>query len=255
MPGKRPESQAKEFATFLRSFWGIWAGMSATLFPLSGALFAVIPVPADDAKLYAAFSTVLSLFAILVIFVTRDEIWTQHMEHPGHEYHASSLLGAVFAPTLITILIPRSVSQRAIRFFAMGVFFLVFYYFLFSYFDLGLRKGIDLVSLVAVLPYSLFFLSITLAFSIVALAEFMRATMGGFSEAPGSSEKSVLEYFLQLTETQWQIVGKHAGDKGNIFFILRAINGTGNGEYIRAEVTPEGKVVDWKELHRLIKRR
>jgi hypothetical protein len=233
MPTGNPlaESQAREFARFVKSFWGIWAGLSATLFPLSAALFAVVPVPENFDRLYAVFGTVLSLFGMILVFVSRNDLWMRDLKARDFEAPLDRFAA--------------SIKAKACFSFAIGLM-LFFIYLGYSalVWSYGPNRHNPALSVLLLFPYSLAFMSMAMAFSLLATAEYMRATVGGIAEAPGLIENSILKYFLRMERLQLSIVSKRSTSKGNLLFTLEDESGT----RFEAEMTPKGKVVAWKKM-------
>jgi len=69
-PGTTTLAELREFLAFLRSLWGILAGVTV-VFPISNLLTAVLPLLPGSESLSTVLATLFSLFAIFVVFVLR----------------------------------------------------------------------------------------------------------------------------------------------------------------------------------------
>jgi hypothetical protein len=69
-PGRTALAELREFLAFLRSLWGILAGVTV-VFPISNLLTAVLPLLPGSERLSTVLATLFSLFAIFVVFALR----------------------------------------------------------------------------------------------------------------------------------------------------------------------------------------
>src|SRR3990172_3902126 len=69
-PGRTALAELREFLAFLRSLWGILAGVTV-VFPISNLLTAVLPLLTGSERLSTVLATLFSLFAIFVVFALR----------------------------------------------------------------------------------------------------------------------------------------------------------------------------------------
>jgi hypothetical protein len=156
-----PISEAREFARFLKSFWGLWAGLSATIFPLSNVLYATVPVPDSLKPLYVTFSTVCSLFAIAMVFVSRRQLWERHRGFSKPAGFADNpqwlrwFGGTINGLALLAFIFFIISAQSYLSDFAQAT----------ADFSFALTIGL--------LYYTLTFMLLTTAFSLLAIHEFM----------------------------------------------------------------------------------
>ena len=223
-------SDFREFASFLKSLWGVLAGLAGTLFPLSAALYQVVPVPSGLSGLFAAVSSILSLFSILIIFVSRETLF-----HFMLRRRSDSPL-----------------ALMAIVAFVLGIGSFVTYL---SSVDF-LRTNSQAASTIGLLNYSLAFALVTTGFCFAALAEYLTPWVEAQRVAEeqdlrlDTPEGMVVQYLWGQTHQPWAVFAKDASGDNTIFSLRAPYRSTKQRpNRIRATVDPNGNVVEWTYLH------
>ena len=161
----RNERSFKDFIKYFSSIWGILSFLTL-LFPLSNLFFETIPISvALNKNMHIAFATLLSTFIIFILYTIKEHVW--YITHIDKE----RIPRRDIKNNRILIIIPFSSVT-------LGIIFLVLH-FIFStptvaewFFSSPLNTP-NMFNLISSLLYSMFYVSLTLAFTFLALVEYM----------------------------------------------------------------------------------